>query len=315
MKTFLIDFRLIILILQSCYCVSVDYQRNFALPPVMLSPYFVGQSTTTSSVGTDEVRLINLDLADACKNCNESININCSNAVNNRQAFEIDHNESFVVPFARAEDIDMWTRCFNISSLNVIIEQAPEFIKGIVLINQCDFTSSLDLEFEYSIPIYNAANSASFQKGQITTLPRHRDSAEVQILPPACDDIPPQPHAIDALSGPWINPPSYVLDGNTQTYWKSTSMNGYIVFDFGCFVNVTKMYINVVRNGYNNPKQVRLDGSDDLQNWRYTQIFDIPSVSGSMGINILETRCRYLRFYVLSTYNEGSLAYVDKSFQ
>ena len=29
-------------------------------------------------------------------------------------------------------------------------------------------------------------------------------------------------------------------------------MNGMIVFDFGCVVNFTKMYINVVRNGYNN---------------------------------------------------------------
>ena len=83
-----------------------------------------------------------------------------------------------------------------------------------------------------------------------------------------------------------------------------------IVFDFTCVVNVTKMYINVVRNGYNNPKRVRLDVLDDAENWVDSQVLDIPSIAGPIGISVSETRCRYLRFYVLSTYNEGSQAYV-----
>ena len=85
------------------------------------------------------------------------------------------------------------------------------------------------------------------------------------------------------------------------------------MFDFGCVVNITMMYINVVRNGYNNPKQVRLDVLDDAENWIDPQVLDIPSIAGPIGISMSETRGRYLRFYVLSTYNHGSQAYVRAS--
>ena len=145
-----------------------------------------------------------------------------------------------------------------------------------------------NLEFEHSIPVYNAANSSSFRNGQITSLPRHRDTTELQIVPPMCEETPPQPHVDNDLSGPWINSPSNVLDGNTRTFWRASTMNGLIVFDFTCVVNVTKMYINVVRNGYNNPKRVRLDVLDDAENWVDSQVLDIPSIAGPIGISYLK---------------------------
>ena len=220
-----IYYILIVLTAQSCYCTLLDSQRNLELPPVMLNSYYVGQSAMSSSIYDAEVKLIKLNLVDACNTCyNENITANCSSALINQQAFKIDHNETFVVPFATSLEIDTWTRCFDVPSLKVIADQAPDYVKGIVVINQCDYISSLNLEFEHSIPVYNAANSSSFRNGQITSLPRHRDTTELQIVPPMCEETPPQPHVDNDLSGPWINSPSNVLDGNTRTFWRATNM-------------------------------------------------------------------------------------------
>ena len=65
---------LIVLTAQSCYCTLLDSQRNLELPPVMLNSYYVGQSAMYSSIYDAEVKLIKLNLVDACKNCyNENI--------------------------------------------------------------------------------------------------------------------------------------------------------------------------------------------------------------------------------------------------
>ena len=57
---------------------------------------------------------------------------------------------------------------------------------------------------------------------------------------------------------------------------------------------------------------VGLDVLDDAENWVDSQVLDIPSIADPIGISVSETRCRYLRFYVLSTYNEGSQAYGER---
>ena len=86
----------VLIIYQTC----AEYQRSLELPAVMLGTNPAGQSTGITNYVETQVKLIEIDVIDSCKSCN---NTNCTDAVVNRQAFKIHHNESFVVPFASEE--------------------------------------------------------------------------------------------------------------------------------------------------------------------------------------------------------------------